>query len=56
MKGVHDVFPADEEDKNDPISHKKLLKEEAMCNVGSYQGYFEIHIRRREENVMIGGT
>ena len=30
MKGVHDVFPADEEDTNDPISYKKLLKEEAM--------------------------
>jgi hypothetical protein len=26
MHGVHDVFPADKDDENDPLSMKKLLK------------------------------
>jgi len=30
MKGVHDVFPADDDDENDPLSLKKLRKEEGM--------------------------
>ena len=30
MAGVHDIFPADEEDTADPISYKKLLKLEGM--------------------------
>ena len=30
MTGIHDVFPADEVDGEDPVSHKKLLKQEAM--------------------------
>ena len=30
MAGVHDIFPADEEDTKDPISYKKLLKLEGM--------------------------
>jgi hypothetical protein len=29
MSGVHDVFPADAVDKEDPLSLKKLLKDEA---------------------------
>jgi len=33
MKGVHDVFPEDEVDQNDPISYKKLLKLEAMWSL-----------------------
>lgn len=28
MHGIHDVFPADDNDANDPISEKKLLKRE----------------------------
>jgi hypothetical protein len=28
MHGIHDVFPPDEDDSNDPISEKKLQKEE----------------------------
>jgi hypothetical protein len=28
MRGVHDVFPADEKDEDDPLSLKKLLKKE----------------------------
>ena len=28
MYGIHDVFPADDNDANDPISEKKLLKRE----------------------------
>jgi hypothetical protein len=28
MHGIHDVFPADDNDKNDPISEKKLIKGE----------------------------
>ena len=30
MSGVHDVFPADEVDEEDPLSLKKMLKEESM--------------------------
>jgi len=30
MTGIHDVFPADKIDGEDPVSHKKLLKQEAM--------------------------
>ena len=30
MKGVHDVFPTDDVDENDPLSYKKLLKLEGM--------------------------
>ena len=30
MKSIHDVFPPDDVDGNDPISHKKLLKQEGM--------------------------
>ena len=30
MKGVHDIFPADEVPENDALSYKKLLKREAM--------------------------
>jgi hypothetical protein len=30
MHGIHDVFPADAEDANDPISLKKLLKKEGQ--------------------------
>ena len=33
MKGVHDVFPEDEVDQNDPISYKKLQKLEAMWSI-----------------------
>ena len=33
MTGVHDVFPEDKVDKNDPLSLKKLLKEEGMWDV-----------------------
>ena len=29
--GVRDVFPADNDDKNDPLSLKKLQKLEAIC-------------------------
>ncbi len=37
MQGVHDVFPADENDEEDPLSLKKLRKMEA--NVGIAQGH-----------------
>jgi hypothetical protein len=30
MHGIHDVFPADETDSEDPISFKKLLKKEGQ--------------------------
>lgn len=30
MKGVHDVFPADQVAENDPLSYKKMLKLESM--------------------------
>ncbi len=30
MQGVHEVFPADENDEEDPLSLKKLWKMEAM--------------------------
>ena len=30
MKGIHDVFPPDDVEGNDPISHKKLLQQEGM--------------------------
>ena len=30
MKSIHDVFPPDDVDGNDPISHKMLLKQEGM--------------------------
>ena len=33
MKGVHDVFPADNVDENDPLSYKKLLKLEGMWDM-----------------------
>ena len=33
MTGVHDVFPADAVDTNDPLSLKKLLKEEGMWDI-----------------------
>ena len=33
MSGVHDVFPEDEVDENDPLSLKKLIKEEGMWDV-----------------------
>ena len=28
MMGIHDVFPADDVDSNNPISEKKLIKQE----------------------------
>jgi len=30
MEGIHDIFPADDNDDNDPISYKKLRKLEGM--------------------------
>ena len=30
LTGIHDVFPPDEEDSNDHISHKKILKGEGV--------------------------
>ena len=30
MGGIHDVFPADDDDENDPLSLKKILKLESM--------------------------
>ena len=30
MSGIHDVFPADKDDSNDPLSLKKILKLESM--------------------------
>ena len=33
MTGVHDAFPEDEVDENDPLSLKKLIKEEGMWDV-----------------------
>ena len=33
MSGVHDVFPADTVDATDPLSLKKLLKEEGMWDI-----------------------
>jgi hypothetical protein len=33
MTGIHDVFPADIVDSNDPISEKKLLKGEGQYSL-----------------------
>ena len=33
MAGIHDVFPADIVDSNDPISEKKLLKGEGQYSL-----------------------
>ncbi len=30
MEGIHDVFPPDQDDSNDPISEKKFLKTEGQ--------------------------
>jgi hypothetical protein len=33
MHGIHDVFPSDDVKENDPISYKKLKKEECRCDL-----------------------
>jgi hypothetical protein len=33
MEGIHDVFPPDEDDANDPISEKKLIKRDGQYDV-----------------------
>jgi hypothetical protein len=31
MMGIHDVFPPDDNDSNNPISERKLIKEHAFA-------------------------
>jgi hypothetical protein len=39
MTGIHDVFPPDNDDSNDPISEKKMIKEEGQySNRKTYWG------------------
>ena len=33
MEGIHDIFPSDDDDANDPISEKKLLKRDGQYDV-----------------------
>jgi hypothetical protein len=33
MEGIHDIFPPDDDDANDPISEKKLLKRDGQYDV-----------------------
>jgi len=33
MEGIHDIFPPDDDDANDPISEKKLLKQDGQYDV-----------------------
>jgi hypothetical protein len=45
MHGIHDVFPADETDSDDPISFKKLLKKEGQWALGTQKGLPRLHFR-----------
>ncbi len=33
MEGIHDIFPPDDDDANDPISEKKLIKRDGQYDV-----------------------
>ena len=33
MHGIHDVFPPDNDDNEDPISEKKMKKGEGLCDI-----------------------
>ena len=54
MRGIHDVFPADIIDSNDPISEKKLKKEEAQYSTFKTLIRFDFD-GKQKNNVARGG-
>ena len=47
MTGIHDVFPADIVDSNDPISEKKLLKGEGQYSLFKTMMGFDFDSKRK---------
>jgi len=47
MTGIHDVFPADIVDSNDPISEKKLLKGEGQSALFKMRLGFDFDGKRK---------
>ena len=53
MTGIHDVFPLDAKDEDDPISLKKILKKEGVCSVVKDVLGFDFDKNPREHTIRL---